>query len=81
MYKYKLKLSGDPVEFRSHGPEGVLDAWRMIHKYPSENPVEWRKQAAAMACDWCGQPIRFDTDEAFAIDMMRHGMLEAVDAK
>ena len=42
---------------------------------------EWIKTAAALACDWCGKPVRYDTLAAFASDMMRHGMLEAVDAK
>ena len=37
----------------------------------------WRRTAAALACDWSGQPVRFDTLEDMTSDMMRYGMLEA----
>ena len=41
------------------------------------NDDAWRRTAAALACDWSGKPIRFDTLEQMTSDMMRHGMLEA----
>ena len=81
MTKYRLKIGGDPIEFTSTGPEGFIDAWRYVSRCASEDNNEWIKTAAALACDWCGKPVRYDTISSFAEDMMRHGMLEVVDAK
>ncbi len=80
MNRYRLKI-GEPIDFTSYGPEGVLDAWRLIHKYPNNTHEGWRKTCASMACDWSGKPVRFDSDESFTADMIRHGMLEVIDAK
>ena len=81
MTRYRLRIGSEPVEFSAEGPEGVLDAWRSTHKYPNREHDDWRKACASMACDWSGKPVRFDSDEAFASDMLRHGMLEVVDAE
>jgi glutamine synthetase len=53
----------------------------MEHRSPDPDQDAWIKTAAALACDWSGQSIRYDTLAAFTEDMMRHGMLEVVDAK
>jgi len=81
MRKYRLKIGGDPIEFTSTGPDGFIDAWRMEHRSPDPDHEAWVKTAAALACDWCGKPVRYDTLDSFAEDMMRHGMLEVVDAQ
>ncbi len=81
MTKYRLKIGGDPIEFTSTSPEGFIDAWRMESPYEWKTYDQWVKNAAALACDWSGKPVRFDTIESFTEDMMRHGMLEVVNAK
>ena len=81
MTKYRLKIGGDPIEFTSTSPEGFIDAWRMEHRSPDPDQNAWIKTAAALACDWSGQSVRYDTRASFTEDMMRYGMLEAVDAK
>lgn len=81
MTKYRLKIGGDPIEFTSTSPEGFIDAWRMEHRSPDPDQNAWIKTAAALACDWSGQSVRYDTLAAFTEDMMRYGMLEVVDAK
>lgn len=82
MTKYRLKMAlGDaPLEFEAAGPEGVLDAWRSVHKSPNPDHEGWRKRCASMACDFSGKPFRYDSDEGFAEDMLRHGLLEVVGA-
>ena len=62
MPKFVLNV-GDPIEFEAPDASGFLDAWR--------------RTAAALACDWSGKAVRFDTLEDMTSDMMRHGMLEA----
>jgi len=51
--------------------------WRGMSRMADANDDAWRRTAAALACDWSGKPIRFDTLEDMTSDMMRHGMLEA----
>lgn len=81
MRKYRLKIGGDPIEFTSTSPEGFIDAWRMEHRSPDPDQAAWIKTAAALACDWSGKPVRYETLDVFTEDMMRHGMLEVIDAK
>ena len=75
MARYRLKIGGDPIDFTANSPTGFLDAWRTVSRCAPEDEAEWRKTAAALACDWCGQPVRYDTEEAFADDMIKNGML------
>ena len=68
---------GDPIEFEAPDASGFLDAWRSVNRSADANDDAWRRTAAALACDWSGKAVRFDTLEAMTSDMMRHGMLEA----
>lgn len=80
MASYLLHIGGEPVGFTANTPEAFLDAWRDVHRYPDRDEDAWMKTAAALACDWSGKPVRYDTLENFTNDMIRHGMLEEVHA-
>ena len=76
MPKFVLKV-GEPVEFEAPDASGFLEVWRGMSRMADAQDDAWRRTAAALACDWSGQPVRFDTLEDMTSDMMRHGMLEA----
>ncbi len=76
MPKFVLNV-GDPIEFEAPDASGFLDAWRNVNRSADANDDAWRRTAAALACDWSGKAVRFDTLEDMTSDMMRHGMLEA----
>ena len=80
MTKYRLKIGGEPIHFHSTSPQGFIDAWRDASPYHWEDDTQWMRNAAALACDWSGKPVRYDTLENFTQDMMRHGLLEEVSA-
>ena len=77
MPKFVLNV-GEPIEFEAPDASGFLDAWRSVNRSADANDDAWRRTAAALACDWSGKPVRFDNNEVFASDMMRHGMLREV---
>ena len=77
MPKFVLNI-GDPIEFEAPDATGFLDAWRSVNRSADADDGLWLRTAAALACDWSGKRIRFDTREVFAQDMMEHGMLERV---
>jgi len=77
--RFRLNIGGDPIEFDSADATGFLDAWGEVSRSWSSDPDRWRRTAAALACDWSGKTVRFDNDESFALDMMRHGMLEEIE--
>ena len=79
MPKFVLKV-GEPVEFEAPDASGFLEVWRSMSRMADAQDDAWRRTAAALACDWSGQPVRFDTLEDMTSDMMRHGMLEAQSA-
>ena len=68
---------GEPVEFDAPDASGFLEVWRGMSRMADADDDACRRTAAALACDWSGKPIRFDTLEDMTSDMMRHGMLEA----
>ena len=81
MAKYRLNMALDgSLEFESAGPDGVFDAWRAVYRSPPAEHDRWRRRCASMVCDRYGQPVRFDSDEAFIADLFRHGALEEVHA-
>ena len=79
MPKFVLKV-GEPVEFEAPDASGFLEVWRSMSRMADAQDDAWRRTAAALACDWSGKPVRFDTLEDMTSDMMRYGMLEAQSA-
>ena len=79
MPKFLLKISEDPIEFEAPTAGGFLAAWKDVFFMADEEDEAWMRTAASIACDWSGKPIRFDTVEAFAADMISAGMLEEVE--
>ena len=79
MPKFLLKISEDPIEFEAPTAVAFLEAWKGVFPWDYKDDNTFMRLAASSACDWSGKPIRFDTVEAFAADMISAGMLEEVE--
>ena len=77
---YELNC-GEIVRFEADAPSKVLDKLESMPSYDNATGENFIKSKAEMFSVYCGKPIRFDSAESFAEDLMIAGILKEVEDK
>jgi len=78
---YELNC-GEVIRFEADSPSKVLDKLESMPRYDNSTGEDFLRSSAEMFSMYCGKPIRFDSAESFAEDLMALGILREVeDAK
>ena len=77
---YELNC-GEIVRFEADSPSKVLDKLESMPSYNNKTGDEFLRSKAEVFSVYSGKPIRFDSAESFAEDLMIIGMLKEVEDK
>jgi len=74
---YELNC-GEVIRFEADSPSKVLDKLESMPRYDNATGEEFIRSKAESFSVFCGKPIRFDSAESFAEDLMIAGLLREV---
>ena len=77
---YELNC-GEIVRFEADAPSKVLEKLESMPRYDNTTGEDFLRSSAETFSMYCGKPIRFDSAESFAEDLMALGYLREVEDK